>query len=75
MKLEVYTTYSQGVVTNLELPEDKSVDDIQDVYMKWGQGTVRFKDGSELEFEEDNDYDYDYKRPDSVEFEKVEDDE
>ena len=39
MKVEVYTTYSYCNCTEVELPEDKSFDDIKDVWMKYSDTT------------------------------------
>ena len=70
MKVEVYTTYSYCNCTEVELPEDKSFDDIKDVGMKWGHGEIEFNDGSILEFEEDFIEELDSKRPEDIRLEK-----
>jgi len=72
MKVEVYTTYSYCNCTEVELPEDKSFDDIKDVWMKYGSGEIEFNDGSIVEFEEDYS-DPEHKRPDDIQLEKCED--
>ena len=51
--IRVYTTYSYCVCTEVELPEDKSMDDIKDVGMYFGRGDIDFDDGSILKFEEE----------------------
>ena len=50
--IRVYTTYSYCVCTEVELPEDKSMDDRKDVGMYFGRGDIDFDDGSILKFEE-----------------------
>ena len=67
-KVGIVTLYSTCVITNIELPPDKTEKDIEDVGVKWGTITVLFKDGSEITGEEPTpDVDStDWKRPDSV---------
>ena len=72
MKVEVYTTYSYCVCTEVELPEDKSFDDIKDVWMKYCSGELEFNDGSIVEFKEWYS-DPEHKRPDEIQLEKCED--
>ena len=66
--IKVHTTYSQWRITEVELPKDKSIDDIEDVGMKWGHGEIYFNDGSILKFEEEE-YEFDSKRPRDIEWE------
>jgi len=75
MKMRVYTEYKIFTVTEFDLPEVKTSDDIKEMYMKWGLGSIVFKDGTTLEdyFEEDHDNDQEFfKRPLELTFEEVE---
>ena len=54
MEIEVQSTYTICTTTEVELPKDKSVDDIKDIWVKWGRGTLEFKDGTLFHFEEDD---------------------
>ena len=65
--IRVYTTYSYCVCTEVELPEDKSMDDIKDVGMYFGRGEIDFDDGSILKFEEEE-YQFNSKRPNDIEW-------
>jgi hypothetical protein len=49
MKMRVYTEYNVFTVTEFDLPEGKTSDDIKEMYMKWGHGSIVFKDGTTLE--------------------------
>ena len=63
MKVEVCASYSTGVSTNVELPKDKNLDDIKDIWIRYGKGTLEFRDGTLLSFDDGNEYDFDYKEP------------
>ena len=74
MRMRVYTEYKVFTVTDVDLPEGKTFDDIQDIYMKWGEGDIEFKDGTTLEeyFVEHDDYNQFFKRPFELSFEELE---
>ena len=75
MEIRVDTKYEVWGYTEVELPEGKTSDDIKEMYMKWGHGSIVFKDGTTLEryFEEDHDNDHEFfKRPLELTFEEVE---
>ena len=74
MRMRVYTEYKVFTVTDVDLPEGKTVDDINDIYMKWGEGDVEFKDGTTLEeyFKEDEIHHEFFKRPVELTFEELE---
>ena len=75
MRMRVYTEYKVFNVTDVDLPEGKTSDDIKEMYMKWGHGHIVFKDGTTLEdyFEEEHDNDHEFfKRPDELTFEELE---
>ena len=73
MKIEVTTSHSFGVLTEVDLLKDKTIDDIDDVYVKYGEGEINYKDGSVQYFSEDiDDYLYDYKNPDEIRYDKCE---
>jgi len=72
MKIRVDTKYEFWGYTEVELPEGRTVDDIINIYMKWGVGSIEFKDGTIEEgcFEENHDNDHEYfKRPERLTFE------
>ncbi len=75
MRIRVDTIYEVWTLTrDVELPEGKTVDDIKDIHMKWGEGDIEFKDGTTLEgyFVEDHDNDHEYfKRPEKLTFEEM----
>ena len=75
MRMRVYTEYKVFTVTEFDLPEGKTSDDIKEMYMKWGHGSIVFKDGTTLEEyfyeEEGDDHEY-YKRPKELYFEEIE---
>ena len=75
MIIKVETKYEVWGYTEVELPEDKTSDDIKEMYMKWGHGSIVFKDGTTLEEyfceEEGDDHEY-YKRPKELYFEEIE---
>jgi hypothetical protein len=71
-KIHVVTTYSISAETEVELPEGKTVADIENVWVKWGTIHVEFKgdaDGASLEASESpfDVSDMDCKRPGSME--------
>ena len=74
MKMRVYTEYNVFTVTEFDLPEGKTSDDIKEMYMKWGHADIEFKDGTYLEeyFEEDEIHHEYYKRPKELYFEEIE---
>jgi len=65
MKINVQTTYSACISTLVELPGGKTEKDISDVWVKWGEITLQFKDGTELKRQEQDLSmdDIDWKRP------------
>lgn len=70
--VHVITSYTLYVETPVELPEGKTEDDIADVWVKWGEIHLNFKDQSEFTHSEseasfDN---MDWKRPGTVEVRK-----
>jgi|TARA_B100002003_G_scaffold236372_1_gene252282 hypothetical protein len=75
MIIKVETKYEVWGYTEVELPEGKTSDDIKEMYMKWGHGSIVFKDGTTLEEyfyeEEGDDHEY-YKRPKELYFEEIE---
>ena len=73
MKIRVDTIYEVWTLTEVELPEGKTIDDINNIYMKWGTGHIEFKDGTTLKeyFVENHDNDHEYfKRPEKLTFEE-----
>ena len=74
MRIRVDTKYEVWGYTEVELPEDKTSDDIKEMYMKWGHADIEFKDGTYLEeyFEEDEIHHEYYKRPKELYFEDIE---
>ena len=79
MKIMVETDYRVCGVTEVELPEGKTIDDIEHIHMNWGNGHIEFKDGTSLDdyFEdelhknmrEDSGYIYEFcKRPSELNF-------
>jgi len=75
MKIRVDTKYEFWGYTEVELPEGRTVDDIINIYMKWGVGSIEFKDGTIeegcVEENHDNDHEY-FKRPETLTFEEME---
>ena len=71
--MRVYTEYKVFTVTEFDLPEGKTSDDIKEMYMKWGLGSIVFKDGTTLEdyFKEDEIHHEEFKRPKELTFEEV----
>ena len=73
MRIRVDTIYEVWTLTrDIELPEGKTVDDIKNISMKWGVGSIEFKDGTIEEgcFEENHDNDHEYfKRPEKLTYE------
>ena len=68
MKVTIETGYIVMVATQIELPEGKIWDNVEDFYVKWGTLDLRFKDGSTIEHDcgEPNADADDFKRPDHV---------
>lgn len=64
----VVAEYYVSTVGKVEFPEGKTWDDVQSWYVKWDTLHVRFKDGSEGEFElkSDESDGVDWKRPAGV---------
>ena len=62
MKITVETKYDVFGFTDVELPKGKTLDDIQSIWMKWGDGHIQFKDGTILEnyFFDDQDNNQEY---------------
>ena len=79
MRIRVDTIYEVWTLTrDIELPEGKTVDDIKNISMKWGVGSIEFKDGTIEEgcFEENHDNDHEYfKRPEKLTYEDTDVDE
>ena len=75
MKIKVYTKYDVHGYTEIELPEGKTMDDINDIYMKWCEGDIEFKDGTIEEHyfidDQDNNQEF-FKRPVEITFEEME---
>ena len=73
MKIDVITSHSFGLITEVDLPKDKTIDDIDYVHVKWGEGEINYKDGSVQLFDEYiDDFPYDFKRPDEISYSEVE---
>ena len=75
MIINVYTKYDVYGMTEVELPEGKTVDDIKDIWMKSCQGYIEFKDGTieERYFEDDQEQNGEwFKRPVELSFEEME---
>lgn len=64
----VVAEYYVNTVGKVEFPEGKTWDDVQSWYVKWDTLHVRFKDGSEGEFElkSEESGEIDWKRPTSA---------
>jgi|APSaa5957512535_1039671.scaffolds.fasta_scaffold06122_6 hypothetical protein len=67
MEVEILHSYLHCQTSVVELPKDKTTDDIKDVWIKWSEGHLEFKDESILPFKADFDFDPDYKRPYDIE--------
>ena len=72
MRIRVDTIYEVWTLTrDIELPEGKTVDDIKNIYVKGGEGSIEFKDGTTLKeyFTENHDSDHHYfDRPEKLTF-------
>ena len=71
MKIRVDTIYEVWNITEVELPEGKTVDDINKIYMNSGTGHIEFKDGTTLEEDFEENYGEDghyFKRPEKLTF-------
>ena len=72
MRIRVDTIYEVWTLTrDIELPEGKTVDDIKNIYVKGGEGSIEFKDGTILKdyFTENHDEDGQYfDRPEKLTF-------
>jgi len=73
MEIRIDTKYEVWNMTKVKLPSGKTLDDIKDVSMKWGEGSIEFKDGTTLEdyFKEDEIHHEEFKRPKELTFEEV----
>ena len=75
MIINVYTKYDVYGMTEVELPEGKTMDDINHIWMKWCEGHIEFKDGTIEENyfvdNQDNNHDF-FKRPSELTFEEME---
>ena len=67
MKVNVYAYYSNCSITEIELPEGKTWDDVVYSFVKWGTLYITWK-GSETpeEFPLSEECLCDYKRPDTI---------
>jgi len=63
MKIDVTNYYEVDGYTEVELPEGKTMDDIEDVWFKWGEGSIEFKDGTSMKVIEEGIEDEHFKRP------------
>ena len=63
MKIDVTNYYEVDCITEVELPEGKTMDDIEDVWFKWGEGSIEFKDGTSMNVIEEVVEDEYFKRP------------
>ena len=52
---QVLSRYDVWISTDVELPEGKTPDDVEEVFVKWGEGELVFKDGTTQIFEENHD--------------------
>ena len=68
MKVNVYAYYSSCSITEIELPEGKTWDDVLDYGIKWGTLFITWKDSKITEqFQLSEDYHHgDHKRPDNI---------
>jgi hypothetical protein len=68
MKVNVYAYYSNCSITEVELPEGKTWDDVLHYGIKWGTLYITWKDSeTPEEFQLSEDYlEGDYKRPDNI---------
>ena len=76
MKIAVEANYSLSESKVIELPENKTVEDIIDIWVKWDTVHIQFKGINKL-FEYDLntwDNDYDFKRPNNINIYSVNDD-
>ena len=62
-EIAIENYYDSCYITNVDLPEGKTADDIEDIWTKWGRILIEFKDGTELEITEDTEDCGDTKRP------------
>jgi len=63
MKINVTNYYEVDGHTEVELPDGKTMDDIEGVWFKWGKGLIEFKDGTSLNVIEEEIEDEHFKRP------------
>ena len=74
MIINVYTKYDVYGMTEVELPEGKTVDDIKDIWLKSCEGSIEFTDGTiEEGYFEDNQEENGewFKRPVELSFEEL----
>ena len=66
MKVEIQSNYIMGIYSEYELPEGKTLDDIECIAQKWKSVGIYFNDGTCLEVEDESnppDWDDTFKRP------------
>jgi hypothetical protein len=68
-EIEILHSYIHCQTSIVELPKDKTTDDVKDVWIKWDEGQLEFKDGSVIEFEAEFDCEPDFKRPYEIKWE------
>tara|TARA_B100001964_G_C14011047_1_gene499356 strand:- start:27 stop:335 length:309 start_codon:yes stop_codon:yes gene_type:complete len=62
--IRIVNNYSVWEDIDVELPEGKTPDDIKDVWFKWGNGSIEFKDGTFMNEIEEGEPSHEYfKRP------------
>ena len=68
-KLTLITYHTISASGDFELPSGKGAEDIVDIYVKWGDATITFKDGSTHQIPNATEVDtdsIDWKRPSCI---------
>ena len=63
MMIKVINLYDMEKWSDVELPEGKTLQDIDNVWFKWGEGSIEFKDGTSMKVIEEGIEDEHFKRP------------
>jgi hypothetical protein len=67
MQITIATEYTHRCETNIKLPHGKNPKDIKEVYIRWGQIFIHFKDKTVIELDEDYGEVFDAKHPNWIE--------
>ena len=67
MMIKVINLYDIETWSDVELPEGKTLQDIDNVWFKWGEGSIEFKDGTSMNVIESKEFDEEgFKRPNTI---------